>query len=119
MESRQPSRRRNVGGDNREVLPWHREPSIAAGMLNLPVSPVGNCLSRPTPSSSPLSSLGGAVSPQEDRRQFLSNVLEAALLLAEDYRLPRVDDQDGDDIGCCDGPAQDGRREPDQEPPKR
>jgi hypothetical protein len=121
MEALPPSRRRTVQAGERDVLPWQQVPSIPAGMLSLPVFPFAASLSRMTPLSSPLSSLGGALSPPEDRRQFLSNLLEAALLVAQDSRLPCIDgdgDGDGEDVGGEDA-AQDDRREPDEELPKR
>jgi hypothetical protein len=124
MEALPPSRRRTLQAGERDVLPWQQVPSIPAGMLSLPVFPFATSLSRMTPLSSPLSSLGGTLSPHEDRRQFLSNLLEAALLVAQDSRLPCIDqDGDGEDAGgevaCEEDAAQDDRREPNEELPKR
>jgi hypothetical protein len=126
MEARPPSRRRTMQAGERDVLPWQQVPSIPAGMLSLPVlvSPIATSLSRMTPLSSPLSSLGGTISPHEDRRQFLSNLLEAALLAAQDSRLPCMDeDGDGEDVGSegagGEDAAQDDRRDPDEVLPKR
>jgi hypothetical protein len=118
MEALPPSRRRSTAGNRDVLLPWHRgASSIRAEMLSLPVSPLGASLSRPTPLSSPISPLGGAASPREDRRQFLSDLLAAALEVAQDCHLPPID-HDGQDVGGEDN-AQDDRREHEGELPKR